>query len=72
MLRPCLAVHALIKGAQMAKNWIQDMHMKKGSFTKQADKAGKSVGEMAKAHKGDSGVTGKRARLALVLKGLNK
>ena len=53
-------------------NWIKGAISKPGSFTKQADKAGKSVGEMAKAHKGDSGVTGKRARLALVLKGLNK
>lgn len=46
------------------------MHMKKGSFTAQADKAGKSVSVMAQAHKHDSGTTGKRARLALVLKGL--
>lgn len=45
--------------------WIQGMHLKEGSFTAQAKKAGKSVHEMAEEHKGDSGKTGKRARLAL-------
>lgn len=53
-------------------NWIAGAIKKPGSFTKQADAAGKSVSEMAQEHKGDSGKTGKRARLAIILKGLSK
>lgn len=56
----------------MAKNWIQGAIKHPGSFTKQAKHAGKSVGAFAQEHKHDSGKTGARARLALVLKGLNK
>jgi len=51
----------------VAKNWIQAAIKKPGSFTRQAEKAGKSVHEMAESHKHDSGKTGKRARLALTL-----
>lgn len=47
------------------KKWIQKADLKKGAFTAQADKAGKGVHEFAEEHKGDSGTTGKRARLAL-------
>ena len=50
----------------MAKKWMQKLHLKKGAFTAQARRAGKSVHAMAEAHKHDSGKTGKRARLALV------
>ena len=52
------------------KNWIQGAIKKPGSFTAQAKHAGKSVSEFAEEKKGAPGVTGKRARLAMVLKGL--
>lgn len=52
------------KGGKVDK-WIGKMHMKKGAFTKQADRAGKSVHEMAEEKKDAPGKTGKRARLAL-------
>lgn len=55
----------------MAKHWIEKAIKHPGSFTKSADKAGKSVSEFAHEHEHDSGTTGKRARLALVLKGLH-
>ena len=54
----------------MAKHWIQEAVKKPGSFTKQADKAGKSVSAYAQEKKDAPGKTGKRARLAIVLKGL--
>jgi len=46
------------------------MHMKKGALTGQAQRAGMSPMEFAAEHKGDKGKTGKRARLAIILKGL--
>lgn len=50
------------------KKWIQGMHMKEGSFTTQAKKAGMGVQEFAThvlANKGKfSGTTVKRAVLA--------
>lgn len=52
--------------------WIEHMHMKKGALTKKANAAGKSPMAFAKAHKNDSGKTGKESRLATVLQGLNK
>lgn len=52
------------------KHWIQDAIKKPGSFTKQADKAGKSVSEFAQEKKDAPGKTGQRARLAITLKGL--
>lgn len=54
----------------MAEKWIQKAISKPGSFTKQAKSAGKSVSEFAQEKKHAGGVTGKRARLAIVLKGL--
>ncbi len=56
----------------MAENWIKGAISKPGSFTKQADKAGKSVGEYAQEKKDAPGKTGKRARLDIVLRGLSK
>lgn len=50
----------------MAKKWIQKAHLKEGSFTKSADKAGESVHEHAEKEKGAPGKEGERARLALV------
>ena len=37
----------------------------KGALRQAAHRAGKSTSEFAQEHKGDSGVTGRRARLAL-------
>lgn len=56
----------------MAAKWIQKMHMKKGALTASAKKVGESPMKFASEHKHDSGTTGKRARLALVLRGLKK
>lgn len=53
-------------------HWIQNAIKHKGSFTKSAQKAGKSVSEMAQEHKHDSGKLGQRARLAITLKGMRK
>lgn len=53
-------------------NWIQGAIKKPGSFTKQADAAGKPVQEFAQEKKDAPGKTGQRARLAIVLKGLSK
>lgn len=47
------------------KKWIQKADIKKGALTEQAKAAGMGVHEFAQEHKGDSGTTGKRARLAL-------
>ena len=47
--------------------WIEHMHMKKGALTKKANKAGQSPMEFASEHAGDSGSTGRQARLAQTL-----
>ena len=52
------------------KNWIQGAIKHPGALTRSAHKAGQSVSKFAQAHKHDSGKTGQRARLAIVLKGL--
>lgn len=49
------------------KNWIQGAIKNPGSFSKQAESAGKSTQEFAQEKKGASGTTGRRARLALIL-----
>lgn len=54
----------------MAKNFIAGAIKHPGAFTKQAKRAGKSVGEFAREKKGAKGTTGQRARLALTLKKL--
>lgn len=54
----------------MGKNFIQDMHMKKGAFTAKANAAGKSVGEYAQEEKGAGGTVGKEANLAITLRKL--
>ena len=56
----------------MAGKWIAGAIKKPGSFTKQAQAAGKSVSAFAQEKKSAGGVTGKRARLALTLKSFNK
>ncbi len=54
------------------RKWIQAMHMKKGAMTAQAKKAGMSPMAFAHEHEHDKGTTGRRARLALTLRGLAK
>lgn len=49
------------------KNWIQKAIKKPGALTKSAKAAGMSPMAFAKAHAKDSGKTGARARLALML-----
>lgn len=51
--------------ADKPKKWIQKAHLKKGAFTAQAERAGKSVHEYAEEKKDAGGTTGRRARLAL-------
>lgn len=52
----------------MAKShWIKGAIKHPGAFKAQAQRAGESTRAFAEEHKGDSGKTGKRARLALTL-----
>lgn len=54
------------------KKWISKAIKHPGALTAQAKAAGKSPMAFAEEHKGDSGVTGKRARLALTLRKMRK
>jgi hypothetical protein len=54
------------------KNWIAGAIKKPGSMTAAAKREGVSNSEYEKEHEHDSGKAGKRARLALTLKKLNK
>lgn len=54
------------------KRWIQDMDLKKGAFSKQAARAGKSTHAFAEEKKDAPGKTGKRARLALTFEKMSK
>ena len=56
----------------MAGKWIQDAVQEPGSFTRSAEKAGKSVAEYAREKKNAGGKTGRRARLALTLRKLGR
>jgi len=58
------------KGSLIMTNWIQGAIKHPGSFTKQAKAAGDTVAEFAQDKKNASGVTGKRARLAITLRKL--
>ena len=53
-------------------NWIADAIKKPGALTAQAQKAGMSPMSFAREKQGASGVTGRRARLALTLARLRK
>ena len=55
----------------MAKKWISKAIKHPGALTAQAKRAGESPMAFAEKHKGDSGTTGKRARLALTLRGMH-
>jgi hypothetical protein len=61
-----------MKAIIMAKQWIQNMHMKRGALTKSASAAGKSPMRFAQEHKSDKGKTGARSRLALTLSKFHK
>jgi len=52
----------------MAKNWIKGAIKHPGALTKKATAAGKSPMAFAQQHKGDSGTTGRQARLAVNLR----
>ena len=55
------------------KNWIAGAVSKHpGAMTAAAKRAGESNSEYEQAHKGDASLAGKRARLALTLKGLHR
>lgn len=45
------------------------MHIKEGAMTAAAEREGVSNSEYESEHKGDSGLAGKRARLAITMKG---
>lgn len=52
------------------KKWIKGAIKHPGAMTEAAKREGVSNSEYEQEHKGDSGTAGKRARLALVLKGM--
>jgi len=54
------------------KNWIASAIRHPGALTRQARRAGESVGEFAASHRSAKGVTGRRARLALTLRSMNR
>ena len=56
----------------MAKHWIAGAIKHPGALTRKAKAAGESPMEYAHEHKGDSGTTGKQARLALTLRKMHK
>lgn len=53
-------------------NWIKSAVKHPGAMTVAAKKEGVSNSAYEQEHKSDSGTSGRRARLALVLKGLRK
>lgn len=54
------------------KKFIKGAIKHPGALTKKARAAGQSPMEYAQKHKGDTGTTGKQARLALTLRKLSK
>jgi hypothetical protein len=54
----------------MAKDWIAGAIKKPGAMTTAAKREGVSNSKYESEHKHDSGKSGDRARLAIVLKGL--
>jgi hypothetical protein len=56
----------------MAKGWIKGATANShGQFRAKAERAGETTRHFAAEHKGDAGVTGKQARLALTLSGMH-
>ena len=58
----------------MAKKWIKKAinPAHKGEFRAKAERAGETTREFAAEHAGDSGKTGKQARLAQTLMGMGR
>jgi hypothetical protein len=56
----------------MAKFWIKAAIKHPGALTASAKRAGMSPMAFAREHQHDSGATGERARLALILRGIRK
>lgn len=56
----------------MADHWIQGAIRHPGALTAAAKKDGETPHQYAEEHKSDSGTTGRRARLALLLSKLRK
>lgn len=54
------------------KHWIAGAIKRPGALTAKAKAAGEGVQEYAREHKGDSGRTGRQARLAITLSKMNK
>ncbi len=52
--------------------WIQKAIKSPGSFTASAKRAGESVGAYAQEKKNSSGKVGRRARLAITLRKMNR
>ncbi len=52
--------------------WMSDLHIKKGAMTEAAEREGVSNSEYEQEHKNDSGLAGKRARLAITFKKAKK
>ena len=70
MTMPHLSV---IDMARKPKKWIAGATASShGQFRKKAEAAGESTREFAKKHEGDSGKSGKQARLAETLMGMHK
>lgn len=55
----------------MAKHWIAGAIKHPGAMTAEAKREGVSNSTFEQEHKGDSGIEGERARLALELKGFH-
>lgn len=49
----------------MAKDWIKGAVKRPGALKAKAKSAGESTQQFAQEHKGDKGLTGKQARLAV-------
>jgi hypothetical protein len=56
----------------MADKWIQGAIKHPGAFRRKAQAAGESTRQFAGEHSGDSGTTGRQARLAQTLMGMHK
>lgn len=54
------------------KKWIAGAIKRPGAFRAKAQAAGESTRQYAEEHKGDSGRTGRQARLALTLMGMRR
>lgn len=60
-----------MEGEKKKKKWIKGAIKHPGAMTAAAKREGVSNSEYIKEHKGDSGLAGKRARLAETLKGMH-